>query len=85
MFFFVKFVISTAGGLFPVYKKPVKHVLRQTAYLPNQSLFVSAVYLGRKLTFTPIFFVVPVDHTKYALLCFESREAIPVFWSFCSP
>ena len=57
--FFVKFVFSTAAILFTVYKWPMKHALRQTANLPNQSLFVPAVYLGRKLTFTPILCVLP--------------------------
>ena len=47
----------------------IKHALRQTAYLPNQSIFVSAVYHRTKLTFTPICFFLPVDHPKYALFC----------------
>ena len=62
--FFVKFVSSTAAILFTVYKWPMKHVLRRTANLPNQSLFVPAVYLKRKLPFTPILFVPPIDLSK---------------------
>ena len=40
-----------------------KHALRQTAKPPNQSLFVPAVYmyLTKKLTFTSILFVPPVQ------------------------
>ena len=60
--FFVNFVFSTAAAiLFTVHKWPMKHALRLTANLPNQSLFVPAVYRRRKLTFTPILFVLPVD------------------------
>ena len=62
--FLVKFVLFTAAILFTVYKWPMKHALRRTANLPNQSLFVPAVYLRRKLTFTPILFVLAVGLSK---------------------
>ena len=63
----VNLVFSTAGTLFPVYKRPMKHALRQTTYLPNQRLLFCAVYLRRKLTFTAIFVGLPVDHSTHAL------------------
>ena len=38
-----------------------------------------------KLTFNPIVFVLPVNHSKARLVVFASRRAIPEFRSFCSP
>ena len=57
---------------------------RHTKYVPNQSLFVSAVYLRRKLTFTPIFFVLPADHPKYAL-CLNPVELFLYFGQAAAP
>ena len=83
--FICKICLSIAPIVFPVYKWPMKHALRQMAYLPNQNLFVSAVYLRRKLTFTLIFFVLPVDHAKYVLLCLNPVKLFPYFGHSAAP
>ena len=37
------------------------------------------------LTFTPILFVLPVNHSKACLVLFASRKAIPEFGHFAAP
>ena len=46
-------------------------------------MFVSAVYLRRKLTVTPVIFVLSTTSFSVQVILvvvFESRKAIPVFW-----
>ena len=62
----------------------MKHALRQTVNLPNQSLFaVPAVYLTTKLTIAPILFVLPVDLSKLSLLCLNLEKLLTVFLRAC--
>ena len=83
--FFVKNVFSTTAMLFTVYIRPMKHALRQTANLPNQSLFIPTFYLTRKLTFTPILFVLPVDLSKKSLLCLNPVKIFLYFGHSAAP
>ena len=62
-----------------------KHALRQTANLPKQSLFISAVYLRRKVTFTPILFVLPVHLSKLSLLCLYPAQLLLCFGHSAAP
>ena len=85
-FLLVKLIDSTAAIIFPVYKWPIQYALRQKAYLPNQSIFVSAADLRRKLKSTPILSAVNTSRSlQVRLVAFESSKAIPVPWLFCSP
>ena len=81
----MKLVSSTTATLFTVYKWPMKNALRQTANLPNQSLFVAAVYLRRKLTFTPILFALPVDLSNYSFLCLNPLKLFLCFGHSAAP
>ena len=81
--FFVKFVVlqqlyclkyNRAVGSTP-YRK--RHIPRTKLGHPLRS----AVYL----TLTLIFFELQLDHEKVRLDLFVSRNALQVFWSFCSP
>ena len=63
----------------------MKHALRQTANLPSQSLLVPAVYHRRKLTFTPILFVLPVGLSKWSLLCLNPVQLFLNFGHSAAP
>ena len=76
---------NTAPILFTVYKWPMKHSSRQTANLPNQSLFVPAVYLTRKLTFTPRLSGTAGRSVQVILVVFESLTTMPVFGHAAAP
>lgn len=78
----VKLAFPTTATLFTVHKWPTKHALRQTANLPNKSLFVPTVYLRRKVAFTPILFVLPrpVDLSKSYLLCLNPLKLLLLYF-----
>ena len=80
--FVVKCVFSTTAIPFAVLLLRMKHALRQTANLSNQSLFVHAVCLEKKIAFTPTLFELPVV-VQVIIVVFEYRQGFFVFWSFC--
>ena len=50
----------TNSGIY-IYSSGTNHDLRKTPYLPNPICYASAIYLGRNLTFTAIFWVLLTD------------------------
>ena len=69
----------------------MKHALRKTAYLPNQTCYPHPSDLRKKLPFIPICFGLPVDHyqvrisKKYALLCLHPGKLLLYFGHLAAP
>ena len=62
-----------------------ENALRKTTYLPKQTRWASAVYLGPNITLSPFFFTTSKALKNTSMAVFASRTGMPVFWPFRSP
>ena len=81
---FCKICSSAAAILFPVQQSGKNTPYGKTANLPNQSVFVPAVY-QKKTNIHPHLVRTNSTSVQVILVVFESRKAIAVFTSFCIP